>query len=218
MPALRGLIASLGAGVSLAAAGALALLAISAVVAFQGWPGLGADADGRTLQLSVPRSEPAELEDDGAVMLADAPDEAPSAGDDTGEPGGGAVPDPTAAGEGDALVAPSPPSPTGPVPVPGPGPGPPAPTAPAPAPSPLSTGNGAPVPLLDGDEAVSGLTGLTGDVLRSTGRTVSPVTDALLPGSGKTVEGLTDVLGDTVESTGGVLGASLGLLLLAVSA
>lgn len=216
MPALRGLIASLGAGVSLAAAGALALLAISALVAFQGWPGLGADADGRTLQLSVPRSEPAELEDDGAVMLADAPDEAPSAGDDTGEPGGGAVPDPTAAGEGDALVAPSPPSPTGP--LPGFGPAPPAPTAPTPAPSPPSSGNGGPVPALDGDEPVSGLTGLTGDVLRSTGRTVSPVTDALLPGSGKTVEGLTDVLGDTVESTGGVLGASLGLLLLAVSA
>lgn len=216
MPALRGLIASLGAGVSLAAAGALALLAISAVVAFQGWPGLGADADGRTLQLSVPRSEPAELEDDGAVMLADAPDEAPSAGDDTGEPGGGAVPDPTAAGVGDALAAPSPPSPTGP--LPGFGPPPPAPTAPTPAPSPPSSGNGGPVPRLDGDEPVSGLTGLTGDVLRSTGRTVSPVTDALLPGSGKTVEGLTDVLGDTVQSTGGVLGAPLGLLLRAVSA
>jgi len=63
------------------------------------------------------------------------------------------------------------------------------------------------------DEPVRRLTGLTGDVLRGTGGTLAPATDALLPGSGKAVEGLTDDLGNTAENTGATLGATLTLLL-----
>jgi adenine/guanine phosphoribosyltransferase-like PRPP-binding protein len=47
-------------------------------------------------------------------------------------------------------------------------------------------------------------------VLRGTDETLSPVTDALLPGSGELVEGVTDDLGNT----GGALGATLDLLLI----
>nr|MBA2765479.1 hypothetical protein [Solirubrobacterales bacterium] len=107
MPALRGLLASLGASVSLAAAGALALLAISAIIALQGWPGLGGDAEGRPVPIGGQTelgSETAELGDDGPVVLADAPDEegpalpaAPAAEDDppaADDPAPDGAPDP----------------------------------------------------------------------------------------------------------------------------
>lgn len=212
MPALRGLLASLGTSVSLAAAGALALLAISAVVALEGWPGLGVDAEGRTLSigdLTVPRSEPTEQGNDGPVMLAAAPEEeapapaaAPAADDDPPP----VADDPAPAGATDPAA--SPPR----TPAPGAAPTP-APPAPVPAPRPGRDDDS----LLDVDlgveEPVRGLTGLTGDVLRGTGETLSPATDALLPGSGGLVEGVTDDLGNTVENTGGALGATLDLLL-----
>ncbi|HEV2753375.1 MAG TPA: hypothetical protein VGV36_06010, partial [Solirubrobacteraceae bacterium] len=58
---MRGMLAGLGASASLAAAGALALLVISAVIALEGFPGINADAGGRSLavdDLTVPTSEP----------------------------------------------------------------------------------------------------------------------------------------------------------------
>ncbi len=211
MPALRGLLASLGASVSLAAAGALALLAISAIIALQGWPGLGGDAEGRPVPIGGQTELGSEPGDDGTVVLADAPDEG----------GPTPTPTPTPAAEPVAADDPSPvaddPAPTG-----GTEPGdedgdgdpgddgvapPPDPRAPRPEPDDDS------LLALDVDEPVRGLTGLTGDVLRGTGETLSPTTDALLPGSGEAVEGLTDDLGNTVESTGGTLGATLTLLL-----
>lgn len=210
MPTLRGLIASLGAGVSLAAAGAFALLAVSVVILFQGFPGLGLEAQGGTLELSVPRSEPAEPEEDGPVLLADAPDE------DAAEA--------VAAGDPPALADEPAPVADGPVRVPDdnrvpdtddgfspgdPGGGPTPGGGLTPTPDP----DGGSLISLDTDEPVSGLTGLTGGVLRTTGETLAPVTDTLLPGSGKAVESLTDDLGDTVQSTGDALGATLGLLL-----
>jgi hypothetical protein len=216
MPALRGLLASLGASVSLAAAGALALLAISAIIALQGWPGLGGDAEGRPVPIGGQTelgSETAEPGDVGPVVLADAPDE--------GGPTPTPTPTPTPAAEPVAADDPSPvaddPAPTG-----GTEPGdehgdgdhgddgvapPPDPRAPRPEPDDDS------LLALDLEKPVRGLTGLTGDVLRGTGETLSPTTDALLPGSGEAVEGLTDDLGNTVENTGATLGATLTLLL-----
>ena len=213
MPDLRGLFASLGAGVSLAAAGSLALLAISVVVfGFGGLLGLGSDDEGGTLNLATPRSEPGEPTGDGPVMLAAAP-EAPDAPDedasaplaeplaDDGPPS--VADDPARVGDRPAGVA-----------------------GDDLAPdiddfSPPDVPDGDRIPRLDpdgdpltilGGEPVRGLTGLTGDVLRTTGETLAPLTDTLLPGSAKTVEGLTDGLGDTVEGTGDVLDRTLGLL------
>jgi hypothetical protein len=52
----RGLFQSVGASCSLLAAVAFALFAVSAIVGFRGWPGLGADAAGpRALALASPR-------------------------------------------------------------------------------------------------------------------------------------------------------------------
>lgn len=210
MPALRGLLASLGASVSLAAAGALALLAISAIIALEGWPGLGGDAEGRPVPIGGQTelgSETAEPGDVGPVALADAPDEE--------------GPTPTPAAEPVAADDPSPvaddPAPTGGT-EPGdedgdgdPGDDGAAPTPDPPAPRPEPDDDS--LLALDVEEPVRGLTGLTGDVLRGTGETLSPTTDALLPGSGEAVEGLTDDLGNTVENTGATLGATLTLLL-----
>lgn len=211
MPALRGLLASLGASVSLAAAGALALLAISAIIALQGWPGLGGDAEGRPVPIGGQTelgSETAELGDDGPVVLADAPDEE-----------GPALPAAPAA-EDDPPAADDPAPDGAPDPAPGPAPAPtPAPTpdrsAPAPAPAPTPTPEPDDDRLLAGvvDEPVCVLTGLTGDVLLGTGGTLAPITYALLPGLGEAVEGLTDDLGNTVENTGAALAATLTLLL-----
>ncbi|HEV2821350.1 MAG TPA: hypothetical protein VGW11_12670 [Solirubrobacteraceae bacterium] len=203
MPALRGLFASLGASVSLAAAGTLALLAVSLIILFQGFPGLGGIAEGGPLDLATPRSEPTEPDDDGPVVLADAPDEDASAPPaeplaDDGPPSVADDPAPVGdrpAGAADDDLAPdiddlNPPD------------------DPDEDPIPRREPDGDRLIVLGG-EPVSGLTGLTGDVLRTTGETLAPVTDSLLPGLGKTVEALTDVLGDTVESTGGTLGATL---------
>ena len=56
---------------------------------------------------------------------------------------------------------------------------------------------------------VCGLTGITGEVVRATGKTLAPVSDRLLPGSGETLEGVTDDLGDTVHSAGdGLVGSA----------
>lgn len=211
MPALRGLLASLGASVSLAAAGALALLAISAIIALQGWPGLGGDAEGRSVPMGGQTafgSETAEPGDDGTVALADAPDEE-----------GPALPAAPAA-EDDPPAADDPAPDRAPDPAPGPAPAPtpaptPDPSAPAPAPAPTPRPEPDDDRLLAGvvDEPVRGLTGPTAYVLRGTGETLAPTADALLPGSGEAVEGLTDDLGNTVENTGATLGGTLTLLL-----
>jgi hypothetical protein len=72
----RGLIGSLGAGVSLTAAGSLALLIVSAVVAFQGWPGVSRGTDGRPVTLpssireSAATSVPARIVLGGGVPAA----------------------------------------------------------------------------------------------------------------------------------------------------
>ena len=213
VPALRGLLASLGASVSLVAAGALALLAISAVIALEGWPGLEDDAGGRTLsigELSVPRSEPGEPQGDSPVVLADAPedDEPPAAAEPE-------VPDDTALPVAD-VPAPLPESEPAPIPpaTPAPAPAPtPDPPAPAPTPSPRADPEDEPLLPLGLDQPVRELTELTGELLRGTGQTLAPVPDAVLPGSGEAVEGLTDDLGDTVESTGVTVSSTLGLLL-----
>ena len=199
MPALRGLFASLGAGVSLAAAGSLALLAISAVILFEGFPGLGGGPEGGALsigELTVPRSEePAEREDDGPVRLAQAPEEpapAPAAGP-LGDGGAPLI---------DRGPAPRVDRPDGDLPDTGTDltdpPNPPEPPGPGPAPQ---------------AEPGDGLTGVTGDAVRGTTRTVSGVIDRLVPGSDSLLEGLTDALGNTVESTGGALASTVEVVL-----
>lgn len=203
MPALRGLLASLGASVSLVAAGALALLAISAVIGVVGWPALGIGGEGGPLsigEMTVPRSEvPAEPEDDGPLTLAEAPEEPAAA--PAAEPVAGEAPPAVAAAGAPVVDRPrlvTPPDdgsrdrPDPPRPVP---PGPSAPLAVQPA------GPG------------GGLTGVTGEVVRTTGQTLAPATNTVLPGSGNLVEALTDDLANTVKSTGHTLAATGDLLL-----
>ena len=194
MAPLRGLFASLGAGVSLSAAGSLALLAISAVLVLQGGLLGGGDApDAPTLSLGeptvVPRSEPGTPEDDSLVALAQPPEEpaGTSPGDDSASPvASGSAPAVERRDELSPEV--DPPSRREHV------------DPPAPPRRRL---------LPEADESGRGLTGTTGNVVRSVSRIVSPVANTVLPESGGLIEELTDSLGDTVESTGGALRSTL---------
>lgn len=210
VPPLRGLLATLGASVSLVAAGVLGLLAISAVIALEGWPGLGGRFDDvSTAQLSAPSGEPGGQEEGGTLVLAQV---SPEQEEEPEEPVDVGTPPPDDSAPSGTITVPSPPTPT-PSPTPQP--------VPAPAPEPVDS-DPSPDADADGGEAVGDvqleeplceLTGVTNGVLSGTGQALSPVTGALLPGSGETVEGVTGGLGDGAQSTACSLGSTVDRLL-----
>jgi len=206
MPRMREMLAGLGASASLAAAGALALLVVSAVIALEGFPGMNPDAGGRRLavaDLTVPTADP-----DAAAV---APDRLVAAAPEPAAPPPAPAPD--AASEVEIPAAPSAPVDTGPdVPprVPDTGPGDPR----------LDTGpdsrprRDVERPPLIPEEPLRDVTVATGGLVGEVGDGLADVVDIVLPGSGRmmrdTTAGLDETLRDTGEAVDHTLDGLLG--------
>ncbi len=207
MPRMRGMLAGLGASASLAVAGALALLVISAVIALEGFPGINADAGGRSLavaDLTVPTTDP--------TVAAVAPDRVTARAP---EPAAPTVPAPLAADAGDdASPAASPergPD-AGDVP-PGAGFDPGGASDPGGGSDPVTRPDEDLDEDLLPDEPVGDLTATTGGVVGTLGEGLAPLADRILPGSGKLLRGTTALVDETVTDTGQALGGTVDGLL-----
>lgn len=209
MPRMRQMLAGLGASASLAAAGALALLVVSAVIALEGFPGMNPDAGGRRLavaDLTVPTSDP--------TAAAVAPDRVIAADPEPAVPRPAAAPGAAGGGQEPPVASPVPVDPgSGDTPPGGPGPG--GGGGPGPGPGPVTRPDEDPdrFPLPLPDDPVRDLTGTTGGLVGDTGEDLGGLVDRILPGSGKLVRGTTAVLDGTVRETGETLGDTLDVVL-----
>ena len=204
MPRMRQILAGLGASASLAAAGARALLVVSAIIALEGFPGMNPDAGGLSLadnELTVPTSDPA-----AAAVAPDrgiATDPEPAASPTATAPGpGGDAPAP-------AVASPAPDEPEPEDTPPGGGSDPDDPETPPDDPE---------TPSVDDTDRprlpeVPDLTSTAGGAVRDTGEQLAPVADAILPGSGKLVRGTTALLDGTVREVGETLDDTVDVVL-----
>ncbi len=197
MKANRAYIAGLGTTTVMIASAVLLLGVVSALVAFNGWPGAGIARDVGSLVVKEPATSvrvtgPAQLVAEGLPAAEDVatPDAA------AGTPADGAV----AAGQAGV-------PPIGPIPVAGVGEG----DTPGVTPTPPAITNGPVVPAAPGSgPTAAGLPALLPD--NEAGRGISGLTNTL----GDTTQGVTGTLGDTVgvlsPELGGVLTGTGGVL------
>jgi hypothetical protein len=200
MALTRAYMASIGAGMSLAAAAVAGLFLFSAVVAFTGWPGFDPDDDvpAVTLSQSLPSASGA-ADAAGTGPLAAA---AAAAGAATpivlGGGGAGATGTGDVAGDGPTARIPATRR-DGAAPSPG-------------AAAPPATGAAAPQTSSQpqpGSPAspVEQITSNVGRTIRDTGSSAGAVTDQVAPGTGEPVRQTTGQVAETVEGVGQAAGA-----------
>ena len=184
---------SLGAGLSLAIAGSLALLVVSTVVAFRGWP----DDLGSSGTVSVSHLAPAaEKARSGALPSEPAPVLALPAV--TAAPRAvGAAP-----GRTNTSGRPATSSPTTSSPIPAASPG----TTPSSSPVTASQPAGRVTPT------VKRTTTATGEVVRETTKQVGATVAPVSPTAGKVVEDVGSTAGDVVDKGGSAVAEALGSL------
>ncbi len=191
------MLGALGAGISLTVAASVALLVVSTVVAFRGWPedlgGAGPAAVSQIAadgQLATPATRSARVR-----TVALAPAVARPVRSDRSVP--------RASGGGGATAHPRPGTGT-----PAPGATPPAPSAPAPS----AASEGSPARRTAADAAgqvVQETTAATGEAIQTTTKQVGDAVSPVSPAVGKLVDSAGRTTGGAVENAGGVVGGVL---------